>query len=82
MADKKQPLLSIITPVYNAERYLKQCIESVLNQTFKDFELLVVNDCSTDKTAQILCEYKQNDARVAVFQTVNRGGKRKRELLP
>ena len=42
------PRLSIIVPIYNVEKYLSRCIESILNQTFKDFELILVNDSSTD----------------------------------
>ena len=52
--------------VYNGEDYLSEAIDSVLNQTFTDFELIVINDCSTDKTAQILSEYEALDKRVKV----------------
>lgn len=51
------PKISIILPVYNGERYLRDSIESVLNQTYKDFELIIVDDCSTDATASIAHEY-------------------------
>ena len=47
--------------VYNGEDYLAEAIDSVLCQTFKDFELIIINDCSTDKTAQILTEYSSLD---------------------
>ena len=46
------PKISLIMSVYNGEDYLRDAIESVLNQTFKDFELIIINDCSTDKTTK------------------------------
>ena len=48
------PVLSVIMSVYNGESYLEEAVESVLNQTFTDFELIIINDCSTDSTAEIL----------------------------
>ena len=50
------PKISLIMSVYNGEDYLRDAIESVLNQTFKDFELIVINDCSTDSTGEILID--------------------------
>ena len=52
--------VSIIVPVYNTEQYLKRCIDSILSQTFKDFELILINDGSTDKSLEIMQEYKLN----------------------
>ena len=52
--------------VYNGEDYLSEAIESVLNQTFKDFELIIINDCSNDKTSEILKKYENFDDRVKV----------------
>ena len=49
--------VSIIIPVYNTEKYLRQCLDSVLKQTFKDFECICINDCSTDNSYSILEEY-------------------------
>ncbi len=60
--------VSIIMPVYNCDAFLREQIDSLLNQTFTDFELIVVNDRSTDLTASILCEYINIDARIKVFQ--------------
>ena len=51
------PKISVIIPVYNCEKYIRQAIESVLNQTFKDYELIVVDDGSTDKTKEIILDY-------------------------
>lgn len=65
--------LSIIVPVYNAEKYLSRCLDSIINQTFKDFELLIVNDGSTDNSKDIINEYVNNDIRVKAFH-VNNGG--------
>ncbi len=60
------PKISLIMSVYNGEDYLSEAIESVLNQTFKDFELIVINDCSTDKTYEILKRFAELDKRVKV----------------
>jgi len=73
----KQPLLSIVLPVYNTAKYLEQCIDSILSQTFKDFELLAIDDCSTDNSLQILRQYEQKDSRVQIFRAINRGGQAK-----
>jgi glycosyltransferase involved in cell wall biosynthesis len=67
------PKVSVLMPVYNAERYLKQAIDSILDQTFTDFELIAINDGSTDKSGQILDYYKDIDGRVIVVQRENRG---------
>ena len=56
------PLFSIITPVYNGERYIKNTLDSVLSQEFKDYEYIIVNDGSTDGTLDILKEYKKKEA--------------------
>ena len=48
------PVVSVILPVYNSERFLREAIDSILNQTFRDFELLIINDGSTEDTAEIL----------------------------
>jgi len=53
-------LVSVIMPVYNAEKYIAESIESILNQTFQDFELIIVNDGSTDRTADVLAPYLKN----------------------
>ena len=50
----KIPLISVIIPVYNAEKYIEQCLESVASQTFQNYEVIVVDDCSTDHSAEIV----------------------------
>lgn len=62
----QSPLLSVIMPVYNGEKYLSETIESILNQTFTDFELLILNDNSTDGTQAIIERYQQKDSRISV----------------
>lgn len=66
-------MISIIVPVYNAEKYLHQCVDSILLQTFTDFELLLINDGSTDGSGAICDEYAAMDARVRVFHKENTG---------
>lgn len=65
--------LSIIVPVYNVEQYLSVCIDSILNQTFQDFELILVNDGSTDNSAQICDKYSSEDNRIIVVHKSNEG---------
>ena len=59
-----KPDISVIVPVYNTERYLPQCLDSILSQSFKDFEVIVVNDCSPDNSDVIIDEYASRDQRV------------------
>lgn len=67
------PKISVIVPVYNAEKYLHRCIDSILAQTFTDFELLLINDGSKDSSGAICDEYTQKDSRVRVFHKENGG---------
>lgn len=66
--------ISIVMPLYNAETYLAECLDSILRQTFKEFELLCVNDGSTDGTSEILQMYAARDARIRVLVNVERRG--------
>ncbi len=69
-----RPLVSVVMSVHNAQEYIKEAIESVLGQTFEDFELIVINDGSTDGTCQILESLARRDARICiVHQKKNRG---------
>jgi len=64
--------VSVIVPVYNSEQYLEKCIQSILNQTLDDFELIIVNDGSTDNSHEIILKY-ENDERVKYFKRKNHG---------
>lgn len=72
--------ISVIVPVYNAETYLRRCVDSILAQTFTDFELLLVDDGSTDASGKICDEYASADARVRVFHKPNGGVSSARNL--
>lgn len=66
-------MVSIIVPIYNAEQYLRRCVDSILNQEYTDYELLLVNDGSTDASGDICEEYGDRDPRVIVIQKENTG---------
>lgn len=68
-----RPLISVIVPVYNAEKYLHRCVDSILAQTFTDFELILVNDGSTDCSSKICDEYALKDNRIKVIHKSNGG---------
>ncbi|GCF88550.1 glycosyltransferase family 2 protein [Shewanella sp. M-Br] len=70
---KMQPMISIIIPVYKVERFLARCLDSVLAQTYSDFEIICVNDGSPDNCGVILAEYEKNDNRIKVINQVNQG---------
>ncbi|STQ85956.1 glycosyltransferase family 2 protein [Helicobacter muridarum] len=61
------PLISIVLPTYNGEEYIEQSIESILNQTYKNIELIIVNDCSTDNTREIIESYANKDNRIKLI---------------
>lgn len=63
-----EPKISIIIPVYNVEKYLRECLDSCVNQTLEDIEIICVDDCSTDNSYKILEEYQQKDSRIRIFQ--------------
>ena len=67
------PEISIITPVYQAEKFLKKCVDSILSQSFTDWELLLVDDGSTDKSSEICRTYAEQDARIRYHQKENGG---------
>lgn len=66
-----EPKVSIIIPVYNAERYLSRCVESVLGQSMQDFELILVNDGSKDSSGQICRSFASADNRIRVIEIEN-----------
>ena len=61
------PAISVVVPAYNKEPYIKQCMDSLVNQTFKNIEIIVVDDASTDNTLQILRDYEKKDSRVKII---------------
>ena len=67
-------LVSVIIPIYNVEQYIEKCLDSVINQTYKDLEIICVNDCSPDNSAQILLEYAQRDTRIKIVNREKNGG--------
>lgn len=68
-----KPKMSIIVPVYNVEKYLKECLNSIINQSLREIEVICVNDGSTDHSLEILNEYAKSDTRIRVISKVNDG---------
>ena len=58
-------MISVIVPVYCVEQYLQKCIDSILNQTYRDFEVILIDDGSSDSSPKILDDYAKNDSRMA-----------------
>lgn len=71
---KKEPLVSVIMPNYNGEKYLKEAIESILNQTYTNFEFIIVDDASTDNSWKIIQEYAKKDKRIKGFRNKKNSG--------
>ena len=79
------PLVSVVMSVYNCEEYIRESIDSILAQTFQDFEFVIINDCSTDKTTEILLGYEDprvilinNEKNLGVTKSLNIGIRRAR----
>src|SRR5437870_2283989 len=71
---RSTPSISVIVPIYNKAKYLRECLQSVLTQTFGDFEIICVDDASTDGSAEILTDFVDRERRVRVYRnTVNLG---------
>ena len=64
----EQPLISVVTPVYNGERFLRECIRSVISQTYRNWEYVILNNCSTDRSLDIAIEMAQSDSRIKVIE--------------
>lgn len=77
---KEKDIISIIVPVYNVEKYLKKCLNSILNQTYQNLEIILVDDGSTDRSLEICNEFAEYDSRVKVFHVDNGGSGRARNL--
>lgn len=71
--EKNSPLISVIIPIYNTEKYLAQCVDSVLNQTYQNYEIILVDDGSTDKSGKICDAYAEKDNRITVVHKSNSG---------
>ncbi|MCG6835686.1 glycosyltransferase, partial [Moraxella catarrhalis] len=67
------PKISIIVPVYNSALFLERCLDSIINQTFQDFELILIEDGSDDKSPQICKHYQQKDRRIQLFYEQHSG---------
>lgn len=72
--------VSVIIPVYNVEKYLESCLESIKSQTFTDYELILINDGSTDESFAIMRRYAERDARIRIISQSNRGVSAARNL--
>lgn len=70
---QQNPKVSIVVPVYNVAKYLRQCLDSIVSQTLKDIEIIIINDGSTDNSLQIIKEYEGKDARIKVVDKKNEG---------
>ena len=77
---KDQQLISIIIPVYNAEKYLPQCLDSIIHQTYSYLEIICINDASTDGSLRVLNQFAENDPRVHVVDKPNEGVSRARNI--
>ena len=73
-------MVSIIVPVYNVEKYIEECIDSLINQTYKDIEVILVDDGSTDASGEICDRYAQKDSRVKVYHNENDGPSKARNF--
>ena len=69
----KEELISVVIPVYNVENYLEKCIQSVIDQTYSNLEIILVNDGSTDKSGEICDKYSEIDERIIVIHKKNGG---------
>ena len=65
--------ISIIVPVYNGQKYIRTCLDSILNQTYKNIELIIINDGSTDNSKTIIEEYVKRDKRIVAYHQNNKG---------
>lgn len=65
---KNEPLVSVIMPVYNSEKFVEQAVESVIKQTYRQWELIIINDSSTDNTRKVICNLAQKDERIRFYE--------------
>jgi glycosyltransferase involved in cell wall biosynthesis len=74
MPENENPLISVITPCYNSAKYIAQTIESVLSQTYQNWEMIIVDDCSTDNSHQIALGFAEKDKRIRLYQLEQNSG--------
>ena len=74
------PKISVIVPVYNTEKFLKKCIESIINQTLKEIEIILINDGSTDNSLEVLQFFKEKDERIIIVNKKNEGASEARNI--
>ena len=77
--NQKNPAVSIVIPVFNVEKYIGKCLDSLISQTLHNIEIICVNDCSTDKSLDILRDYEAKDNRIVVIdlpRNIKQGGAR------
>ena len=67
------PKVSVVLPIYNVEQYLRECLDTVVNQTLKDIEIICVNDGSTDNSLKIIKEFAEKDSRIKIIDKDNSG---------
>ncbi len=65
----RHPLVSVVTPVYNGEKYIEECVESILKQSYENWEYIIVNNCCTDKTPELIEQFAQKDERIKIHKT-------------
>ena len=75
-----EELISIVVPIYNLELYIEDCILSIINQTYKNIEIILINDGSTDNTLNIITKISKYDSRVKIISSVNQGCSNARNL--
>ena len=68
-----EELISVIVPVYNVEKYLNRCVESIMNQTYKNLQIILIDDGSNDRSGKICDEYAEKDKRIEVIHKENAG---------
>lgn len=71
--DRSEPMISVIVPIYKVEKYLNRCVDSIINQTYKNLEIILVDDGSPDDCPLMCDEYAKKDNRVKVVHKKNRG---------
>lgn len=67
-------LVSVIVPVYNVEKYLERCLKSIINQTYSNIEIVLINDASTDRSGEICCKFKEEDRRIILIDKESNEG--------